>query len=370
MNRAEELTITRELLGINNNDNNQQQKVLYVIGTDEAGRGPLCGPVVCGSAVLYFDNSSTESRKNVVLTGLLAQLGDSKKINETTRDKLYAELLKQEEEFCSSFTDDDEKQNTCIATSTISIDAQEIDELNILEASLHGMERAADEVLKKLQQLFNKKLLDHEPTEENTVVLIDGPHLCRSLRRVTTEETVKNDDEDEKKKNQKTKKAKKANPKAEREAEARKRILKPVFGSPLSFIPKGKAVIKGDAKCPSISAASILAKVKRDEIMSKEVAPNVDKRYNLLKNKGYPTAEHMDAVEKIGATKYHRRSFTPVRLAIEKFEKNNNKKAKKEVVEKKPKTDMKNNKSKDEKKPKKEVKKKDDDKKKKTKNMK
>lgn len=353
MNRAEELNITNQLLvdSAVPTATAVKPKVLYIIGADEAGRGPLCGPVVCGAAVLYFDNSEAFSN-DIILSGLLAQLGDSKKINESTRDKLYAELLKQENNTINAATPNEfPDQNTCIATETVRIDAEEIDELNILEASLHGMERAADAVLKKLQHLYKNKRLPEEPSERNTVVLIDGPHLCRSLRRnsATAGTAVGSEEDDEtefalkeknNKKQEKAKKAKKANPKAEREAEARTRILKPVFqGAGSLFTPKARAVVKGDAKCPCISAASILAKVKRDEIMLKEVAPNVDKRFDLENNKGYPTASHMSVVAKLGPTKYHRRSFTPVRLAMEKFEKkdapketDSKKKAKKQAV--------------------------------------
>ena len=73
---------------------------------------------------------------------------------------------------------------------------------------------------------------------------------------------------------------------------------------------KLNSVIKGDQKIPSISAASIIAKVTRDNLMSKidEEFPN----YNWKKNKGYGTKEHRNALEIYGPCKYHRKSFSPI----------------------------------------------------------
>ena len=71
-----------------------------------------------------------------------------------------------------------------------------------------------------------------------------------------------------------------------------------------------EAIVKGDGKIASIAAASILAKVTRDRIMQKyhEIYPN----YNFAKNKGYPTKEHILAIQKYGITPIHRKSYKPI----------------------------------------------------------
>jgi ribonuclease HII len=80
----------------------------------------------------------------------------------------------------------------------------------------------------------------------------------------------------------------------------------------LSF--QARAIVKGDAKCLSIAAASILAKVTRDRIMIElgRTCPG----YGFERHKGYGTPEHKDAIARLGVTPYHRRSFKPVQLAL------------------------------------------------------
>lgn len=75
-----------------------------------------------------------------------------------------------------------------------------------------------------------------------------------------------------------------------------------------------RAIVKGDAKCLSIAAASILAKVTRDRIMI-ELARSCP-GYGFERHKGYGTPEHKDAIARLGVTPYHRRSFKPVQLAL------------------------------------------------------
>lgn len=85
------------------------------------------------------------------------------------------------------------------------------------------------------------------------------------------------------------------------------------------FVPKldcrAEAITKGDSKCLSIAAASILAKVTRDRIMAAlaEEFPH----YGWESNAGYGTAQHLEGIKKFGVTKHHRRSFAPVRSALE-----------------------------------------------------
>ncbi len=178
-----------------------------VCGTDEAGRGPLCGPV-CAAAVVLPDGFT------------LPGLDDSKKLTEKKRERLYDEIVAGALAYG-------------IALST----PAEIDEYNILGASLLAMRRAVEQVKK---------------TVTPGVVLIDG-------NRQTD------------------------------------------FGVP------SVTVVHGDALSPSIAAASILAKVTRDRIMTE-----LDKAYpgyGLAKHKGYPTAEHMLAVYELGAPEIYRKSF-------------------------------------------------------------
>lgn len=75
-----------------------------------------------------------------------------------------------------------------------------------------------------------------------------------------------------------------------------------------------RAIVKGDAKCLSIAAASILAKVTRDQIMI-EVARSCP-GYGFERHKGYGTPEHKEALQRLGVSPYHRRSFKPVQLAL------------------------------------------------------
>ncbi len=76
----------------------------------------------------------------------------------------------------------------------------------------------------------------------------------------------------------------------------------------------GRTIVKGDAKCLSIAAASIVAKVTRDRIMSALALEYPG--YGFERHKGYGTPEHKDALHRLGVTPQHRRSFRPVQLAL------------------------------------------------------
>lgn len=85
---------------------------------------------------------------------------------------------------------------------------------------------------------------------------------------------------------------------------------------PLDIDIPHTSIIKGDAQSLSIAAASVIAKVTRDRMMYE-----LDREYpmyNYKKNKGYPTKEHIDAINKYGITKYYRKSYSPVKEVIEK----------------------------------------------------
>lgn len=180
-----------------------------VAGVDEAGRGPLAGPVVAAAVIL-------DARYPIV------GLDDSKKLTAKRRAKLYDEIM---------------AKALCCSVAEASV--EEIDRLNILQATLLAMQRA----------VLGLRL---PPAK----VLIDGNRV-------------------------------------------------PVL--PML----AEAIIGGDALVPSISAASILAKVTRDRWCEK-----IDQDYpdfGFAQHKGYGTAQHIAALRLHGATPLHRRSFSPVR---------------------------------------------------------
>ncbi len=179
--------------------------VEVVCGLDEAGRGPLAGPVYAGAVILP---------KGYIPEGL----NDSKKLSEKKRDALFEEITKN-----------------AIAWSYGTASPEEIDEINILNASMLAMRRAVESLSKKPDFL-----------------LVDG-NITRGFQQPAL------------------------------------------------------AVIKGDAKSPSIAAASIIAKVLRDRacLEMDEAYP----LYGFAAHKGYPTKAHFDAIEKHGVTPIHRKSF-------------------------------------------------------------
>jgi ribonuclease HII len=175
-----------------------------VIGVDEAGRGPLAGPVVAAAIIL------DETASNL-------GINDSKKLSEKRRLTIFEHLTSNYD------------------YSVSIVDANEIDEINILQATFKAMR----ECISKLDQ--------HKPP-----IIIDGNF------------------------------------------------------SPIRD-PRAIPIIKGDSKSLTIAAASIIAKVVRDNIML-----NLDHQYPQYlwqKNKGYGTKEHIDLIRKYGPTSYHRQSF-------------------------------------------------------------
>ena len=176
-----------------------------VCGVDEAGRGPLCGPVVAAACILPM---------GLVIDGL----NDSKKLSHKKRDKVF-DLIREN------------AISYCIAEASV----EEIDTLNILEATLLAMRRAIEGL--------------SVPAD---FALIDG-----------------NVDRD--------------------------------------FPLPARAVIGGDAKSPSIAAASILAKVTRDR--GCEELDRLYPQYGIAKHKGYGTKAHMDALREHGPSLIHRKQF-------------------------------------------------------------
>ena len=184
-----------------------KQGILTVCGIDEAGRGPLAGPVVVACAMMKPDS-------------MIEGVNDSKKVSEKKREKLY-DLIIQE----------------AISYSVAIIGQDVIDEINILNATKKGVTQVVDE-------------LEIKPD----LIVIDA------LEHINTR------------------------------------------GIPY------ESIIKGDAKCYNISAASIIAKVTRDRIMRQwhEIYP----QYGFIAHKGYGTAKHMEAIREYGLCPIHRKSFT------------------------------------------------------------
>ena len=180
-----------------------------VAGVDEAGRGPLAGPVAAAAVILPRSFSCP-------------LLDDSKKLSKKRREQLYFEIT----------------GNPAIVWSVAMVEPEEIDKINILRATHRAMALALDGLKSKPD-----------------IALVDGL---------------------------------------------------PVKGLPLVH----ESLVKGDGLSLSIAAASVIAKVTRDGIMQKihEEFPD----YGFIRNQGYGTREHLEALKKYGPCRHHRRSFQPV----------------------------------------------------------
>ena len=191
--------------------------LIWVCGVDEAGRGPLVGAVVAGAVVLDPSNP-------------IEGLRDSKKLTPARREFLYEQIMEKAK-----------------AWGVGQASPTEIDDINILQATMLAMRRAIEDLTVRLGAWPDK-------------ALIDG-NRCPEL--------------------------------------------------PIS----AEAIIKGDAKEPAISAASIIAKVTRDRQM--QALDRLHPQYGFAQHMGYPTEAHFAALKEFGACGEHRRSFAPVRKVLE-----------------------------------------------------
>ena len=205
-----------------------------VMGIDEAGRGPLAGPVFAAAVHLPL----TLARKLIISEW--AAVNDSKKLTEWRRDALAA-IIKSTE--------------GCV-WAIASASAGEIDRLNILRATHLAMKRAHDEVVQRIQHLSS-------PNHQLSTTNYQLPTI---------------------------------------------NVL--VDGLPVSTLPHAINVVKGDAKSLLIAAASILAKTARDAYCQEMETKYPG--YGFAQHKGYPTAAHFAALNKLGPCPEHRRSFGPV----------------------------------------------------------
>ena len=194
--------------------------LIWVCGVDEAGRGPLVGAVVAGAVVLDPNNP-------------IEGLKDSKKLTAARREYLYEQIIEKAK-----------------AWGVGEASPLEIDQINILQATMLAMRRAIEDLTARLGAWPDK-------------ALIDG-NRCPEL--------------------------------------------------PIA----AEAIVKGDAKEPAISAASIVAKVTRDRQMMSLHERHPE--YGFAQHMGYPTEAHFAALKQYGACDQHRRSFSPVRKVLESIE--------------------------------------------------
>jgi ribonuclease HII len=184
-----------------------------IAGVDEVGRGPLAGPVIASAVIL--DEACP-----------IAGLADSKTLSEKRREALAIQIRQH-----------------AIAFALGRADVEEIDEINILQASLLAMQRAVEQL----------PITPHH-------VLVDGKY-CPQITCTA------------------------------------------------------EAIIQGDKTVPAISAASIIAKIARDQEMRE--MDRLYPGYGFAAHKGYPTRAHQEALQRLGVTPIHRRTFAPVRKILD-----------------------------------------------------
>ena len=203
--KEEALRLERERLSLMKSYERKYKDAEMICGIDEAGRGPLAGPVVAGAVILP---------KNCEIL----YLNDSKQLSAEKREQLYDVILEH-----------------AVAVGIGIVSPQRIDEINILQATYEAMRQAIEK-------------LNPQPA----VLLNDAVRIPQVA---------------------------------------------------IQQVP----IIKGDAKSVSIAAASIVAKVTRDRMMEQyeEVFPG----YGFARNKGYGSKEHIEALQTMGPTAIHRRSF-------------------------------------------------------------
>ena len=204
--KEKELERLTELKKIEKDIYDNDPNIKYICGIDEAGRGPLAGPVVVASVIMPRDS-------------MIEWVNDSKKVTEKRREELY-DIIKEQ----------------AIAYGIGIINEEEIDDLNILNATKRGVTDSLKELKVKPDLIMVDAL--------NGIDTLQIPYM---------------------------------------------------------------SLVKGDAKCYSIAAASILAKVTRDRIMRRydELYPE----YGFAGHKGYGTAAHIAKIKEIGPCPIHRKTF-------------------------------------------------------------
>ena len=189
------------------------EKIKVIVGVDEAGRGPLCGPVVAAACILPR-------------TYINEKINDSKKLSEKKREQLYDEII-----------------NNALSYGVGIVDSKRIDEINIYEATKEAMHLA----ISQLKVDYDLILTDAMKLKDEKVDVID--------------------------------------------------------------------IIKGDAKCQCIAAASIIAKVTRDRILL-----DMDQKhpgYGFKSHKGYGTKKHVEAIKEHGIIDgFYRETYEPIKSLL------------------------------------------------------
>jgi len=267
---------------------NLEQKLMQkgykiIVGIDEAGRGPLAGPVVaCATTVRnsQFLISNFQSNPNYKLQITNYDLiRDSKTLSEHQRESIYDFI--QEKFFIGV--------GIC--------DHKTVDRMNILQASFLAMKKALTNLqftIYNLQSISNNQILKTKASEKINV----GKRLNDS--------ELKNS---------------KFNQNSIKIQNSKRIVLVDGNQKIPNFSEEQIAIPQGDQKIKSISAASIIAKVTRDRIMRE--MHKVYPQYGFDRHKGYGTKFHLEALKKYGPCKIHRRSFAPVKQSETAKHKNN-----------------------------------------------
>jgi len=240
--------------------------VIQIIGVDEAGRGPLAGPVVAAAAIIPTD-----------IEGIM----DSKKLTkEERREELYAKIVSSPN-----------------ARWAVAIgDAQRIDDINILQATLEAMRNAVQAVISMPQLRVPMQDKDGSSLREKEVSFkMNGCYVVCGINDVNGKPIDLECQSD----------------KLEQSAKGEYYALVDGNKLPKEMPCEGEPMVKGDSREYAIAAASILAKVTRDRLMHEY--HSLYPKYDLAQHKGYPTASHMAKVREFGASPIHRRTFAPLK---------------------------------------------------------
>jgi ribonuclease HII len=203
------------------------------IGIDEAGRGPLFGAVYTSAVILPQDDSFDHS-----------QMKDSKKFYSKKKLKSAAEYIKE----------------NALAWAVTFKTEEEIDSMNILQATLECMKESASQVMEKYEEKYGK-------THKSFYCLVDGTHFKPILKYDSVNESM--------------------------------------------MQVKHLCVEGGDNMYTAIAAASILAKTERDNYIERlcEEHPDLHEKYGIQSNKGYGAKRHIDGIREHGITKWHRKTY-------------------------------------------------------------